>query len=375
MLMTDPRIDSLAEILVRYSTKVKSGDLVGITGIPFSSEAMPLMEAVVREVLRAGAHPLPYLETRFTEGLDRIFYKEGSDVQLEYLEPWAEQRIRSLDCDIKIMAATNTRRLSGADSSRIAMHSRARADLFNLRLKRAAEGSLRWVISLMPTAAYAQDAEMSLGEFADFVFASTCADRDDPIALWKQLSETQAELVKKLAGKRTATVQSPHIDLAFSIEDRTFVNCDGNRNMPDGEIFTCPVEDSVNGWMESSFPAVHRGVDVGRMRLRFEGGRVVEAEAEKNQNYLIAMLDTDEGARRVGEFGIGTNEQIKVFTKNMLFDEKIGGTIHLALGTSYPETGGVNRSAIHWDLLCDMRKGGTITVDGKRVYEAGKFVV
>ena len=371
--MTDPRIDRLAEILVRYSTRVKPGDLVGVTGLPFSPEALPLMQAVAREVLRAGGHPLPYLENRFTEGLDRILYEEGSDDQLTYLEPWAEQIMSSLDCDIKIMAATNTRRLSGLDSTRIAVHRRSRAELLNLRFKRAAEGALRWVISLMPTAAYAQDAEMSLNAFADLVFAGTYADRDDPIALWRKRSETQARFVRKFDGKRTVVVQGPHIDLTFSIEGRRFINCDGQRNMPDGEIFTGPVEDSVDGWMESTFPAIHMGVDVGRVRLRFQDGRAVEAQAEKHQEHLSAMLDSDEGARRIGEFGIGTNEQIKIFTKNMLFDEKIGGTIHLALGAAYPETGGVNKSGIHWDLLCDMRDGGTITVDGKRIYESGRF--
>jgi aminopeptidase len=334
--MTDPRIDRLAEILVRYSTRVTSGDLVGIMGYPFSRKALPLMEAVFREVLRAGGHPYPYLETRYTEGLDRIFYAEGSDDQLQYLEPWTE--------------------------------------LFNLYLKRAAEGALRWVIALMPTRAYVQEAEMSLSEFSDFLFASTYADRDDPIAVWEQISDRQAELVKKLAGKDKVAVQSPHVELTFSIQGRTFVNCDGECNMPDGEIFTCPVEDTVNGWMQSSFPSIYKGVDVGQVRLAFDGGRVVEAESEKHQSHLMKMLDTDEGARRIGEFGIGTNDQIKVFTKNMLFDEKIGGTIHLALGTSFPETGGVNKSGIHWDLLCDMREGGIITADGKRVYESGRFV-
>jgi len=372
--MNDPRIDRLAEILVRYSTKVKSGDLVGIMGYPFSPEALPLMEAVFREVLRAGGHPYPYLEARYTEGLDRLLYTEGSDDQLQYLEPWAEQMIRSLDCDIIIMAATNTRALSAVDSSKIALHSRARAELFNLYLKRAAEGDFRWVIAPMPTSGYAQDAEMSLSEFADFVFASTYVDRDDPIAAWEQLSKYQAELVKKLAGKDKVTLQSPQVDLSFSIRGRTFLNCDGECNMPDGEIFTTPVEDTVSGWMQSSFPAIYKGVDVGQVRLGFKEGRVVEAESEKNQSHLIEILDTDEGARRIGEFGIGTNDQIKVFTKNMLFDEKIGGTIHLALGTSYPETGGVNQSGIHWDLLCDMREGGIITADGKRVYESGRFV-
>jgi aminopeptidase len=179
----------------------------------------------------------------------------------------------------------------------------------------------------------------------------------------------------KLTRGKEETMTGYKGKITISIEGRTFANCDGDRNMPDGEIFTCPVEDTVDGWMESSFPAIFKGVDVGRVRLRFESGLVVEAEAEKKQDYLTAMLGSDEGARRVGEFGIGTNEQIKMFTKNMLFDGKIGGTIHLALGASYPKTGGVNESAIHWDFLSDMREGGTITVDGKRVYESGRFVV
>ncbi len=373
--MDDPRLDRLAEILVRYSTKVKPRQLVGLTGYPFSPEAMPLMETVLREVLRVGAYPAPYLEMRNTEGFDRILYEEANDEQLEYSEPWAEQMIRSWDCDIVIMAATNTRRLSRSDSSRIGLHAHARADLRSLYIKRAAEGSLRWVISTVPTSAYAQDAEMSRTEFADFFFASTYADQDDPIANWKHIAESQSALVEKLAGKRTVTVNGPHIDLVFSIEGRTFISGDGECNMPDGEIFTCPVEDSVNGWMESSFPSIYKGVDVGRVRLRLEGGRVIEAEAEKHQDHLMAMLDTDEGARRVGEFGVGTNYQISVFTKNMLFDEKIGGTVHLALGTGFPETGGANESGIHWDFLCDMRDGGTISVDGKLIYKAGKFIL
>ena len=372
--MSDPRIDKLAQILVQYSVAVKPGQRVGIGGAPFSPQALPLMEAVLREVYRAGAHPIPSLQVLQTEGFDRIFFGEANDVQLKFREPWAEEMIRSLDCDIGIMASTNTRRLSGADSSKMSIASRAMRDLVTLYFKRAAEGSLRWVLCATPTAAYAQDAEMSLPEFEDFVFGSTYADQEDPVSAWKSLSETQAALVKRLAGKRSVVVKGPHVDLAFSIEDRVFINCDGRFNMPDGEIFTGPVEESVNGWMESSFPAIFRGVDVGQVRLVLKEGKVIEADAEKHQEHVTAMLDTDEGARRIGEFGIGTNNQIAIFTKNMLFDEKIGGTVHFALGAAYPETGAKNESSIHWDLLCDMRKGGQIIVDGKLFYESGRFL-
>jgi len=372
--MSDPRIDKLAQVLVHYSVAAKPGQLVGISGAPFSPQALPLMEAVLREVYRAGAHPIPYMQVPSTEGFDRIFFGEANDDQLKFREPWAEQMIRSLDCDIGIMASTNTRRLSGADSSRMSIASRAMHDLVTLYFKRAAEGSLRWVLCATPTAAYAQDAEMSLPEFEDFVFGCTYADQEDPVSTWRSISETQSALVKRLAGKRSVAVKGPHVDLTFSIEDRVFINCDGRVNMPDGEIFTGPVEESVNGWIESSFPAIFRGVEVGQVRLVLKEGKVIEADAEKHQEHLLAMLDTDPGARRLGEFGIGTNNQITLFTKNMLFDEKIGGTVHFALGAAYPETGAKNESSIHWDLLCDMRKGGQIIVDGKLLYESGRFL-
>jgi aminopeptidase len=372
--MSDPRIDKLAQVLVHYSVAAKPRQLVGISGYPFSPQVLPLMEAVVREVYRAGAHPIPYMQVPNTEGFDRIFFGEANDDQLKFREPWAEQMIRSLDCDIGIMASTNTRRLSGADSSKMSIASRAVRDLVTLYFKRAAEGSLRWVLCATPTAAYAQDAEMSLPEFEDFVFGCTYADQEDPVSTWRSMSETQSVLVKRLAGKRSVSVKGPHVDLTFSIEDRVFINCDGRANMPDGEIFTGPVEESVNGWIESSFPAIFRGVEVGQVRLVLKEGRAVEADAEKHQDHLVAMLDTDEGARRMGEFGIGTNDRIAVFTKNMLFDEKIGGTVHFALGAGFPETGAKNESSIHWDLLCDMRHGGQILVDGKLFYESGRFL-
>ena len=372
--MSDPRIDKLAQVLVRYSVAAKPQELVGISGAPFSPQALPLMEALLREVYRAGAHPIPYLQVPSTEGFDRIFFSEANDDQLKFRQPWTEQMLRSLDCDIGIMASTNTRRLSRADSSKMSIASRAVSDLVSLYFKRAAEGSLRWVLCAAPTAGYAQDAEMSLPEFEDFVFACTFADQEDPVSMWRSISETQSALVKRLAGKRSVAVKGPHVDLTFSIEDRVFINCDGRLNMPDGEIFTGPVEESVNGWMESSFPAIFRGVDVGQVRLVLKEGKVIEADAEKHQEHVTAMLDTDEGARHIGEFGIGTNNQITLFTKNMLFDEKFGGTVHFALGAGYPETGAKNESSIHWDLLCDMRDGGQITVDDKLFYESGRFL-
>jgi aminopeptidase len=189
------------------------------------------------------------------------------------------------------------------------------------------------------------------------------------------LGEKQKKLVDWLEGKQRIELKGPHVDLNFSIEGRSFENCDGKKNMPDGEIFTGPVEDSVNGWIESTFPANYFSVEVGQVSLRFENGRVVYAKAEKHQEHLEAMVETDEGSHRLGEFGIGTNKGIKSFTKNILFDEKIAGTIHVALGNGYNETGSLNESTVHWDFLCDMRQGGQIIVDGQTIYDSGEFII
>jgi aminopeptidase len=216
---------------------------------------------------------------------------------------------------------------------------------------------------------------MSLQEYEAFVYSATYSDSDDPVSAWNAVAKRQKKVVEWLLGKKQVHVRGRYIDITFSIDGRTFISCDGHLNMPDGEVFTGPVDGTVNGWFESSFPAVEYGVDVGKVAFRFEDGIAVRAEAEKNQDHLTKMLETDEGARRVGEFGIGTNDRIKLFTKNMLFDEKIGGTIHLAVGRAYPETGAKNESAIHWDFLCDMKDGGQIIVDDQVLYESGKFAV
>jgi aminopeptidase len=216
---------------------------------------------------------------------------------------------------------------------------------------------------------------MSLEEYEDFVFSSTLADTEDPIALWGELGRKQQALVDWLAGRKAVQVRGNHVDLSFSIAGRTFMNCDGHVNMPDGEICTTPLEDSANGWLESTYPAVNYGIDVGRVAFRFENGVIVRADPEKNQAHLDKLLATDEGARRLGEFGIGTNSAIKLFTKNMLFDEKMAGTIHVAAGAGIPETGAAHDSAIHWDFLCDMAEGGRITVDGELFYDSGRFLI
>jgi aminopeptidase len=242
-------------------------------------------------------------------------------------------------------------------------------------MQRSAIGQLRWMASLFPTNAYAQDAEMNLSQYEDFVFGACLPDRNDPVNYWKQFSIWQQKIVDWLKGKNQVRVIGPETDLTLSIAGRTFINCDGHFNMPDGEIFTGPVENSLSGYVYFSYPAIQQGREVTGVRLWFENGKVVKSIANKNEDYLTQTLDTDEGSRFVGEFAIGTNEGIQRFSRQILFDEKIGGSFHLALGAGYPETGSHNQSAIHWDMICDLRQGGEIWVDEVLLYKDGKFVL
>jgi aminopeptidase len=231
------------------------------------------------------------------------------------------------------------------------------------------------MVTLYPTEAYAMDADMSLTAYEDFFYRACLADKQDPISEWKQMAERQARIVEWLKGRKEIHIQGDGTDLKLGIEDRIFETAAGEYNLPDGEIFTGPVEDQTQGVVTFSYPAIEAGRRVEGIRLEFDQGRVVKARAESNEEFLITTLDTDAGSRVLGELGIGTNYGLTAFTGSTLLDEKIGGTIHLALGASYPETGGQNHSAIHWDMVCDLRKGGRITVDGDRLMEDGKLLV
>ena len=367
--MTDPRLQRLARTLVHYCVAVREGDRVAL---PSSASAAPLVREVYREVLRAGGHPYPMVSL---DGLDEIFYAEASDAQLDHVNAFESLARGEFEALISMRGASNTRALGDVDPARQSRRARAYRAVQEASMARAASGAFRWTATLFPTAAHAQDAEMSLTAFEDFVFRATYSDADDPVAEWRAVSERQQRVVDWLAGKRDVVVQGPDVDMTLSIAGRTFINSDGRRNMPSGEVFTGPVEDSVNGWARFRYPAIHNGRSVEGVQLRFEGGRVVEATATKNQDYLLAMLDADEGARTLGEWAIGTNERIDRFVGNILFDEKIGGTIHMAIGAGYPETGSVNKSAVHWDMICDMRQGGRISVDGETIYDSGRFLI
>jgi aminopeptidase len=367
--MTDLRVEKLADLLVNYSVNVKSGDTVAIQG---NTLAEPLLKAIFVKVLQAGGHPFLVASPN---GIDEIFYQYASKEQLEHVAPPAKLIMDTYDVRISIGADDNTKALTHVDPAKIVMRQQSRTELMKTFLERASKGELRWTLAQYPTNAYAQDAEMSLTEYEDFVYAACLGDLNDPIGYWKRFSARQQKVVDWLKGKKNIHVTAPETDLTFSVAGRTFINCDGHENVPDGEVFTGPVENSMNGHVCFSYPAIENGHEVAGVRLWFEDGKVIKANAEKNEDFLLKTLDTDEGARRIGEFAFGTNLGITRFTRQILFDEKIGGSFHMALGASYPETGGKNVSAIHWDMICDMRQGGEVMVDGQLFYKNGKFVI
>jgi len=358
-----------AKVLVEYSTNVKKGDHVFIRG---DAQAQPLIKAVYETVLERGAYPLTRISV---SGLQESFFKVATDEQLDYVDPFTKYEYEKADKFISIGAPYNVKNLARVDSTKMARRSKATKDLSNLLLKRAAEGSLSWVICDFPTHALAQEAKMSLEEYEEFLFKACYLHLDDPVAKWKEIGEKQQKLADYMTSTSKIRFVGEKTDITFSTEGRKWINCCGENNFPDGEIFTSPVEDSAEGEVYFDFPALYRGNESHGIHLKVEKGKVVEATAEKGEDFFLSMINQDEGARFFGEIAIGTNDMIQDVTGNILFDEKIGGSVHMALGSSYPETGGKNESGLHWDLIKNMKNGGKIYADDKLIYENGKFLI
>jgi aminopeptidase len=361
-------VERLAGVLVDYSTRVKKGDLVCIdTG----QAAAPLVREVWRRVLDAGGHPHLRLDL---DGAQELLLRRGSDAQLDWISPLRRAEVQQADVRIAIEADVNTRANTGVDPERQAHAERARDPLRKLHFSRVFAGELRSVVTLYPTDAAAQEANMSLGEYEEFVYRAGLLDRDDPVAEWEALGQGYARLAAWLGERKEVRVVGEGTDLTLGVEGRTWVPCDGRENFPDGEVFTGPVETKVDGTIRFSYPASYAGRRVGGVELEFRGGEVVRASADEGETFLREMIALDEGARRAGEFSFGVNEAIAGFTGHTLFDEKIGGTVHLALGASYPESGGQVQSALHWDLVCDLRTQSEVYADGELVYRDGRFL-
>ncbi len=367
--MSDTRRRKLARLLVDYSTQVQPGDWVGILG---NLGSLPILRDIHAAVIDAGGFPSLFVED---EQMQRYFLRNANDNQMQWIDPSMRLYVDEADVYIRALAPENTRAMTNIDAQRLQMQRAAQSDILQTRLKRSAAGEFRWVGTLFPSQASAQEANMSFEEYEDFVYRACFCDQDDPAGEWRKLSAMQQHKVDYLFGKKHVQLQGPNIELELSIEGRRFINSDGKRNMPSGEIFTGPVENSVKGWVRFSYPAVVGGRAVSGIELTFEDGKVSRASAEMNEDLLQAQLNTDAGARYLGEFAIGTNFGIDRFTGSVLFDEKIGGTVHMAIGMGYPETGSRNTSAVHWDMICDMRRDSSILVDGELFYENGAFTI
>jgi aminopeptidase len=323
-------------------------------------------------VLENGGQPHVLLDVA---DQDELYFQFANTEQLEFVSRLHEKVFEEFDVLIKVRAATNTRALSQVDPQRAAARQKSMAPLIAAQMRRGAVEELRWMSTQFPTPAYAMEADMGMLDYEDFFYrACHAVGSEDPVAYWQAIKAKQAGIIDRIQGHDRVTLKGPHVDLSLSIKDRIFKNACGLNNMPDGEIYTGPVEDSLNGWVHYTYPAMYQGRIVEGIELHFEQGQVVKASAEQNDALLQQMLNMDAGARYVGEFAIGTNYEIDRFTKSILFDEKIGGSFHMALGASYPETGGRNKSVIHWDMICDLRQDSEIHVDGELVYKNGQFV-
>ncbi len=366
--MYDPRLNKYAKLMVNYSLTVDPGNEVLISG---SHLAAPLIQEAYREVLRSGGYPRTHIGI---EGLAETLYKEGSDDQLTYVSSATWNDVEKVDRFLQIRGPENTKSLSGVEPERIRLNQQAHSKIIGRYFEREAAGELKWSMCQFPTHSAAQEANMSLDEYHDFVLNACRVNEEDPVAAWREVEQKQERICEYLMGKKDFHITAPETDLNYCSEDRAWINCCGKHNMPDGEVFTGPIEDSISGHITFSFPGIYMGREIEGIRLEFKDGKVVDASARRGEKLLHTLLDTDEGARRVGEAAIGTNYGISVFSKNMLFDEKIGGTCHFAIGRSLPKSKGVNQSSIHWDMLCDLRSGGRYTADGEVFYENGHFV-
>ena len=371
--MADPRVAKFAKVLVEHSARILPGDRVLIEA---TTAAEPLVRELIIQVLQKGGHPHPLImlpDFNFPDH-EELLLSYANEAQLEFVPSLFKFAYDQFESRIRVHSATNPRDMNMLDTTRMQKRGAAKGQVTEVQMRRGAEGSFKWVTTLYPTEGYAQDAGMSLRQYEDFVFNAVHTQEADPIAYWNSTASNQQKAIDWLVGKNQVVMRGPNVDLTLSIKGRKFMNSTGTHNMPDGEIYTGPVEDSVNGWVKFTYPAIYGGVAVEGAELTFVRGRVEQAKAEKNLSYLIKMLESDAGSRYLGEYAIGTNLDIDRFTGNILFDEKIGGTFHMALGAGYPETGSHNKSAIHWDMICDLRTDSEILVDGELFYKNGEFV-
>jgi aminopeptidase len=366
--MKDPRYERLGELVLDHSLELKAGQILRIEA---ESVAAPLLRPLHRAAIQRGAHAYAAVQL---PGLKELLVAEGSDEQLDFVSPVELREMDRIDAALTIWSETNTRSFSRADPERRRRQLTSDRALAVRRRDRISGGDLRWCGTLCPTNAHAQEAEMSLDEYEDFVFRACHVLDDDPVGHWRRVAEELGARADELAGVRELRIVGEDTDLTAVVEGRRWRAAHGRQNMPDGEVYTSPLENGVNGTIRFGFPAVFGGREIDDLRLRFEDGCVVAAEAADGESYFTALIEMDDGARGIGELAFGLNYEIDRFTRNILFDEKIGGTIHLALGMGFADLGGLNRSTLHLDLICDLRDEGEVYADGELVWQNGRFL-
>lgn len=359
--MTDERIEKWAGLLAGYCLDVKPGETILVAS---EVRAKSLVEATCRAVVERGGFALPRLEL---PAVTEFFVNSANDEQLDTIPPALLAEAEHIDGRVRISAEADPKGMSTVDPRRQARLERARDPLRRVLMKK------KWVLTQFPTSGYAAQARLSMVEYEAFLASSMFLDAQDPAEEWRELGRRQQRLVEFFSKVSEIRIEAPGTDLTLKVGGRKWMNSDGKRNMPSGEIYTGPIEDSAEGTLRCAFPVCRGGREVAGIELEFRGGTVVRSKADGGDEYLTSMLNLDKGSRRVGELGIGLNEGIQQFTGSILYDEKIGGTVHVALGMAYPETGGTNESALHWDLIVDLRAGGRLTADGQVVQENGRW--
>ncbi len=362
--------EKYAKVLVDYSVKVQPGELTIIRTSSYLSQ--PLVKEIYKQVLQRGAHPVVRMAV---EGLSEIYIKNATNEQLEYIDPMTETEYEQAKNFISIGAPLNVKNMARLDSKKLAKRSGVMKHLTEKMLKRSAQGDLNWVIANFPTNALAQEADMSFEDYSEFLMKACYLHLENPAAKWQEIGQKQEKIAQYLNTKSKIRIIGEKTDITFNTSERIWKSCAGEYNFPDGEIYTSPVENSAEGQIYFDFPQIYNGNEAQKVLLTLKNGKVIDAKAAKGEEFLNNMLNMDDGSRFVGEIAIGTNEMIQDVTGNILFDEKIGGSIHMAIGASYPDTGGKNVSGLHWDLIKNMKNGGQIYADDVLIYENGKFLI
>lgn len=362
--------EKLAKLVVDYSIEVQSGDLVNIRG---AANAEELIREIYREVIKADGHIIRLDIT--IPGINEIFFKHATEEQIKYVDSTQIELAKKVDKSIRIYSSYNTRALANIDPKVKALQAQAYKEIQKIFFERTAKDDLDWILCPYPCHALAQEANMGMMEYREFVYKALALDKADPVDYWKKVEKKQDKIIKILDKGKELRYVGEDTDITFGIEGRKWINCCGHENLPDGEVFTGPIEDSVNGTIRFTYPGIYMGEEIENIWLEFKDGKVVDYDAVKGKKLLARILEI-ENADILGEVAVGTNYGIQKFTKNMLFDEKMGGTIHLALGSGYPESGSQNQSSIHWDILKDMKdKESKIFLDGETIYQAGEWKI